>query len=242
MRRTLLFLIVFLALAPSAAAAQGRPALRASVAACETGPLPAERFAVFTASMPALPGTGHMQMRFDLYARAPGERRYRRVQADAFARWDRSKPGRSGFIYTKRVEALTPRVAYRALVRFRWIDAGGRVQRTTRRKTRTCRPGELRPDLRVLGVDVLGGGRYQARVLNAGHSPLSRPVDVVLTVAGTPQPAVRLEALDPGEEAVLPLSGPECPVGRGVEVVFDPAEQLDDADDTDNALGRLCPA
>ena len=235
-------LIAFLALAPGAAAAYDRPALRASVAACETGPLATERFAVFTASMPALPGTDRMRMRFDLYARARGERRYRRIQADAFGGWDRSRHGRSRFIYTKRVEALTPRVAYRAVVRFRWTDASGRVQMATRRTTRTCRPAEVRPDLRVIGFDVLGGGRYQVRVLNAGRRALSRPVNVVLTVAGTPQAAVLLEALEPGEEALIPLSGPQCPVGRGVEVAFDTTDELDEADETDNALGRLCPA
>ncbi len=241
MRRTLLFLAAVLVVsAPAPAVAQDRPALRASLATCESGPVALERFAEFTAAMPAQPGTQQMLMRFDLYARAAGERRWQRVKAAAFSRWERSKPGRSGFIYTKRVDGLTPRVAYRAVVRFRWLDAAGALQRTARRTTRSCRPAEVRADLRVMDVEMAGEGRYRATVVNEGRSPLARAVDVVLTVGGQPQPARTLETLAPGEQVVLELSGPPCPAGAGLEVRLDPGDLVDEAEEDDNVLGRPC--
>jgi hypothetical protein len=119
MRRTFVVVLLLLVIAPAHVRAQERPPLRASLAACESGPQAGQRFAVFTASMPALAGTRQMSMRFDLMERRDGaRRRWRRLTAPAFGRWDRSKePGAAGFIYTKRVERLSQAAEYRATVR-----------------------------------------------------------------------------------------------------------------------------
>ncbi|HEV2727069.1 MAG TPA: hypothetical protein VGV34_02185, partial [Solirubrobacterales bacterium] len=66
MRRAPFVFLFLVLLAPAPAAAQERPKLAATLAACETGPDPEQRFAVFTGSMPAMKGTHHMSMRFDL--------------------------------------------------------------------------------------------------------------------------------------------------------------------------------
>src|SRR5687768_10033808 len=139
MRRALLLLLLVAVVPAAPAFAQEEPPpLRATLAACEAGPDPAERFAVFTGSMPALPGTARMLMRFDLLQRSAGGKRWEPVRAKAFGRWERSGERRAGFIYTKRVERLKQRRSYRAVVRFVWVDADGEVQRRQRRATSLC--------------------------------------------------------------------------------------------------------
>lgn len=242
MRRTLCISLLALLTGAGPASAEDPPPLRAALSACATGPAALDRFAEFTGSMPARVGTHRMRMRFVLLARGRGERRWRRVRAAAFGRWERSEPGRSGFVYTKRVDGLTPRTSYRAVVRFKWVDAAGAVQGRARRVTRRCRPAEVRPDLRVLGVEVLGAGRYRATIVNDGRSALTRAVDVVLTVAGAAQPARQLSSLAPGQRVVLDLHGPACPAGAAVSVAVDPGDLVDEAEEDDNVLGRPCEA
>src|SRR5436190_12108148 len=135
--------------APAAARAAERPPLQARLVACFTGPSAAARRATFMASMPAVAGAARMAIRFDLLQRAPGDAAFARVGLPAWGRWERSEPGRSGFIYTKTVRALRAPGAYRARVRFRWFGLDGRIVRRARRLTRTCRQPDLRPDLRA---------------------------------------------------------------------------------------------
>ncbi len=120
----------------SAFPAQAATPLAARLKRCD-----GERVA-FVGSMPALPGTEHMEMRFELQAREPGEP-WRHVAAPTFDAWERSDPGRSGFVYEKRVDGLDAQRRYRTVVRFRWLDAGGSLQRRARRVSPPCpgRPG-----------------------------------------------------------------------------------------------------
>ncbi|MDP9399886.1 MAG: hypothetical protein M3P39_02840, partial [Actinomycetota bacterium] len=112
------------------------PVLAARLARCER-----DR-AAFVGSMPALAGTERMEMRFELQGREPGEG-WRHLEAPTFDEWERSGPRRSGFVYAKRLAGLEPGTRYRALVRFRWLDGDGVVQRRARRLSPAClaRPG-----------------------------------------------------------------------------------------------------
>src|SRR3954451_12206295 len=135
--------------AAPAAGAQDRPPLQARLMGCTPGADASARPAAFTASMPALAGTRRMWIRFDLLQRMAGEAEFTPVALPAWGRWERSQPGRAGFIYTKRVRALRAPGAYRARVRFRWYEADGRLQRRAARVTATCRQPDPRPDLRA---------------------------------------------------------------------------------------------
>jgi len=139
MRRPALLAAALLAvLAPAARAVPGDE-LRLGVerSACAAGVADAERFAEFTASMPALPGTERMTMRFSLYERVDGA--WVRVRGvPGFDRWERSERRRSGFVFAKRVEALEAGERYMARVRFRWYDGDGDVQRRAARRSRSC--------------------------------------------------------------------------------------------------------
>src|SRR3954449_11619738 len=111
--------LALFALAPSIALgadAADRPPLRARLVTCATGPAAADRFAVFTGSMPAIPGAVRMEMRFDMLQSHSDGLGYARIPLPRWGQWEHTeRRGIAGFIFTKRVEALAAPAAYRAL-------------------------------------------------------------------------------------------------------------------------------
>jgi CARDB len=219
--------------------------VRAKLADCHVGPLPADRYAVFVGQMPALQGTEHMWMRFDLYERPNGTGPWLQVvDVPKFGIWQKSQAGRPGFIYTKRVDALQAPAAYRAVVRFRWYDAAGKLQRRARRVSPTCHEPDPRPDLavgRVTAKDVGGGKlRYVIRVLNEGRSDAGA-FDTVLSVNGIAQPAVNVAGLPVGGIARVVVVAPRCAAGSNIRVTLDPADVIDEIRERNNVVARPCP-
>ena len=152
MRRlaTLACLTAPLAAAPATVAAvEERAPLQARLVGCTTGPHPADRTAAFMAGMPAIDGSARMWVRFDLYERTPDALGFTRIALPAWGRWERSDPGRTAFIYTKRVDGLRAPAAYRARVLFRWYGPDGELLRRARRFTRACRQPDRGPALQA---------------------------------------------------------------------------------------------
>jgi len=233
-----------LAAAP-AAHAQERPPLQARLMSCTTGATASARTAAFTASMPALAGTRRMWIRFDLLQRMAADAEFAPVALPAWGRWQRSEPGRAGFIYTKRVRALRAPGAYRARVRFRWYDARGRIQRTAVRLTRACHQPDPRPDLRAGDLAVAPGlgpasATYLLAIENTGRGAAA-PFDVVLTAGGMPQPPVRVARLAPGASRVVSLPGPRCAAGTTLRFVLDAGGVVAESDEADDVVDRACP-
>jgi hypothetical protein len=231
--------------AAPAAGAQQRPPLQARLVSCTTGATPGARTATFTARMPALAATARMWMRFELLQRVAGETTFARVRLPEWGVWERADPGRSAFIFTKKVRALRAPGAYRARVRFRWYDADGRIQRRAVRVTRTCRQPDPRPDISAGALTLapgLGpeGATYLLTVTNAGRGAAG-PFDVVLTAAGMPQPPVHVEGLAPGESRVLSLPGPRCAAGQTLRFVLDAGGAVKESDEADDVVDRDCP-
>jgi hypothetical protein len=186
-----------------------------------------------------------MAIRFDLLQRGPGDAAFARVTLPAWGRWERSEPGRTGFIYTKTVRALRAPGAYRASVRFRWYAPDGRVVRRARRLTRICRQRDPRPDLQAGALTTapgLGPGTvtYLLTVRNAGHGAAG-PFAVRLATAGMPQSPVAVAGLAPGESRVVELAGPRCVPGATVRFVLDPANAVVESDEADDVVDRSCP-
>jgi hypothetical protein len=227
MRRALLVALAVALVAASPAA--GALRLRADVTECTTGATLRDRVAAFTGAMPALPGTERMAMRFDLFDRE------RRVRAAGLGTWERSEPGRAGFVFTKRVEALAAPAAYRARVLFRWYDAEGRVQRRAERRTAVCRQPDPRPQLRVLAVSP---GRVLVANLGIGRAGA---FGTAVAVGEEPPPVVRLAGgLAAGAVAELALAEPVCVPGATVRAVVDVAGEVDERDERDNAVTLPC--
>jgi CARDB len=226
-------------------AAPSRPPLRAALTECRVSADPAERVAVFTASMPALRGTRRMQMRFDLYQRTRASAGFVAVPVPRWGVWQRSRAGVPGFIFTKRVSGLQAPAQYRAVVRFRWRDARGRLQRRARRVTRACRQPDLRPDLAAEGLSAgvgtaPGTATYRFDVVNRGRGDAG-PFSVVLTANRTPQPPQRLGGLVAGGRETVTLIGPRCAPGSVVRVVVDTASEVVEARERNNGTNLRCP-
>ena len=244
-RTPLLFLAVLALCAWAApAGAQERLPLRATLASCTAGPKSKDRVAVFTASMPALAGTSRMRMRFDLEERS-AKRGWRRIEAPRFTGWVRSKSsGASGLVYTKRIERLRQGRTYRSVVRFRWYDEDGRLQKAATRRTAPCEQPDQRPDLRIDGLTVtpLGDGmaRYAITIVNDGLTGaddftvgLTTPAgDATRTVAG----------LAAGDRTTVEIRLGSCSPTDKVEATADVKDTVDESDERHNRYLTFCPS
>jgi hypothetical protein len=246
MRTTPIALVLLLAAALPAGAVAATPAPDATLTTCRTDPAAAGgRYAVFTGSMPALPGTARMAMRFDLLQRRAPSAAFTSVVVPKWGGWDTSRPGRSSFSFSRRVNGLAPGSDYSAVVRFRWYDADGVLQHSARRVSATCRQPDTRPDLRAAPLSAERGQQpgtatYTYVVRNAGKGPAG-PFDLVLTVGGAPQAAQRLGGLDAGEEQVVTLAGPLCQPGSTISLKVDASAEVDERDESDNVVESACP-
>jgi hypothetical protein len=237
-RAALLLAVTAAALGASVAAAQAPP-LAARTVACETGPQPADRFAVFSGSLPR-DGAAAMGMRFDLYERLPGGS-FRRVRLPRWGIWERTaRQGVPGFIFTKRVRGLAAPAAFRAVVSFRWYDADGRVVRSARRTTPTCRQPDWRPDLHVLRVVVPADGSPTSVVVANRGRGAAAGFGVDVRRADVLRSAV-LPGLPAGGQATVSVPLGRCRPGETVTVTLDPGDRVDEAHEADNVAAVACP-
>jgi hypothetical protein len=116
--------------------ATAAPALyAATLAQCVTSVVQAERAATFAAEMTAVAGTQRMAMRIEVQAQARDAVGFHVVSAPA---WRFSNPKIKIFKYLKTVEDLSSPLEYRAVVRFRWLGAKGRVVKRAQLLTAPC--------------------------------------------------------------------------------------------------------
>jgi hypothetical protein len=239
-------LLVVLTAATGSAMAQDDPApqlpaLAAAVEACSTSALPAGRVVTFVGSMPAMAGAQRMGMRFDLERLRPGDRRWSRISgARGFGGWERSEPGRAGFVFHKRVDGLEVPASYRAVVRFRWEDAAGRQVRSAQRRTTVCAQPDMRPNL-VPGVVT---ARFDARpglavytlvVRNTGRSPAGAfSVRVGSGIA-------EIGGLRPQEQRTVVIVAPICLAGTTTVAQVDADRRVDESEERGNAASLRCP-
>ena len=241
------FALLFAVLAPLAAAAPAHAAPRQAVKLldCETALGQTGRSAVFEGRMRSVAGAQRLQMRFSLQARRQGGG-WRGVQAPGLGRWVSSDSGVKRYVYTKRVENLAAPASYRALVRFRWLDADGKRVLSASEVSPVCAQPDLRANLRALSMDVgpgaeAGQASYSVALANRGRA-ISDAFSLALTVDGQAVAPLRVEALEPGERRTVTLTGPPCPSGAVLSADLDPNGEVDERSETDNRLTRSCPA
>jgi hypothetical protein len=115
-----------------------KPVISATVEQCVTSVTQAERMATFAGEMTALPGTAKMQMRIDVFERTLREPVFHVVIAPGLGVWRTSAPGVKDYRYLKAVTNLSAPAYYRALVRFRWLNAKGRLIEADELRTPKC--------------------------------------------------------------------------------------------------------
>ncbi|MDP9384158.1 MAG: hypothetical protein M3P50_02805 [Actinomycetota bacterium] len=234
-----------LAMAAPAAAATAEPRADVRVTECRSALVQAERAMVVQGRMRALRGAARMQIRFDLQVRVPGRPRWKTLAAPGFGTWYSSEGAPARFVFSKRVENLTAPATFRMVVRYRWLDAGGRRIATARRVSRSCRQADLRPDLELRRVTVGTGPTPEERlyvvpVRNTGRSAAG-PFSVSLTIGGVAQPAEAVTGLEPGEVRELEIVAPACRPETVIIVRVDADATVDEADEADDELVRACP-
>jgi hypothetical protein len=118
------------------------PAAQSGVSAtleqCQTALAQSERSATFAGEMTGIPGTGRMQMRVDVEERLPDEARFHTVHAPGLGVWRSSASAVKSYKYLKQVTNLSAPAYYRAAVRFRWLNADGRLIKVLERHTPAC--------------------------------------------------------------------------------------------------------
>jgi hypothetical protein len=114
------------------------PSASALLEQCVTVGEQVERSATFSGEMTAMAGAARMEMRIDLQERLSGETGFHLVTAPGLGVWRASNQGVMIYKYVKQVTDLSFPAAYRAVVRFHWLNAKGRVVRRTALLTPTC--------------------------------------------------------------------------------------------------------
>jgi CARDB len=238
MRRLVLIASASLLALPVAAQSANPPRASAQLDRCHPSPDAAQRYAVFSGAMRSLrAGQDRMDMRFDLFRRAPGAFAIKRVAAPGLGAWKRADAGVGHFKFRQKVENLAAPAAYRAVVSFRWINANGRVFARAQHVTAEC-PQPL-PDLRIVGIRHLPAtGAYRVTARNVGGLQ-SRGFDVSLSVGGRPVvPSQTVGGLGPHKSVVLTFTRPSC--ADPVVATADAGNAVPESDEANNTLTASC--
>jgi hypothetical protein len=125
--------------------APGKTPASASLEECVSSASQEGRSASFAGEMSMLPGAVRMEIRIDLLERAPEELGYHRVAAPGLGVWRGAAPGVKTYRYRKQVTNLAAPASYRGLVRFRWLNARGRLIASSELRTHACSQTPLSP-------------------------------------------------------------------------------------------------
>lgn len=225
----------------------GRPT--AELVDCHVAVDQSARYATFAGQMATLPGADRLAMRVDLQQRALGAgSAYHDVSAPNLGVWRRSASGVGALRYVKQVTDLPAPGAFRAVIRFRWLDSSGQViHRAARRSTECVQPDE-RPRLRVAAIDAgpapdgqPNRASYWVTIRNDGRGPAGS-FGVLLDVDGQTQPALTVAALPAGGRTTLQAVAPRCSISGRVTVTLDPQHQISEAGGGGQPRSVPCPA
>jgi hypothetical protein len=235
-------LLLCLLLPAGADARAAKPTTLLKVRSCQVGSTAKQRSATFYARMHAVKGTDQMAMRFTLIDRA-GDGPPDVIDSPALAQWRKSRHGVSRFGYAQAVAGLDSGGVYAVQVQFRWVDARGRVIRTVKRTSDSCRQeGEL-PNLSITRIaarpgESSGTELYSVDVKNTGDGA-ARFVPVDLFVDGAGADAATLDLVKPGETVTVRFNGPVCK--RAVRALADSPDSVRETNEDDNVLRSTCP-
>ena len=110
----------------------------ATLKQCVTAMLQGERTATFAGEMTAIASSVRMAIQIDVQVQLPGEEVFRPVSAPGLGSWRVSDPGVKAYRYLRQVTGLTAPASYRAVVRFRWLNAKNRQIKLVERQTPRC--------------------------------------------------------------------------------------------------------
>ena len=217
---------------------------RARLTACKPSLDQASRSLTADASMRSLQKGDRMQLRFELFQKARGQRRFRKLAGPGLGTWNPATSGVDRFRFRKPIQNLPAASTYYVKVTYRWLDEHNLAYARTVRLTGLCFQPDLRPDLRVAGFSEIrrvGPGEFAYKVVlqNAGRTA-SRDFGAVLTVGGLPRPAVNVAGLAAGERRAVELAGPRCDSGARARVELDPDNRVDESNESNDSRSTTC--
>jgi hypothetical protein len=117
----------------------------ATLEQCVPAAAQSERSAMFAGEMTAMPGSARMAIRIEIQELTPGEAGFRTITAPGLGVWRSSDPGVKAYRYVKQVTNLFAPASYRAIVRFRWLNAKGHQIKSTQKHTLRCEQPSTSP-------------------------------------------------------------------------------------------------
>ena len=115
-----------------------KPLAAATLEGCQTAAQQSERAATFVGEMTAVPGTARMLMRIDVLERSGSETDFRTVTYPGLGNWLRAAAGVKTYKNLDRVTDLAAPAEYRAAIRFHWLNARGRLLKSSVLHTPIC--------------------------------------------------------------------------------------------------------
>jgi hypothetical protein len=116
----------------------GKPPVSATLEGCTASEEQSERTATFAGEMSMIAGAAKMEMRIDVLERSPTEEAFHVVAAPGLGVWRWAAPGVRTYRYLKEITNLAAPAYYRGLVRFRWVNAKGKLVRAYELRTPRC--------------------------------------------------------------------------------------------------------
>ena len=104
------------------ARAPQRSDARARLTACKPALDQASRSLTVDASMRSLQKGDHMQLRFELFRKAQGSRRFRKLAGPGLGTWNPATPGVDRFRFRKPIQNLPAASTYYVKVTYRWLN------------------------------------------------------------------------------------------------------------------------
>lgn len=236
---------------PAASAARA-PRTGVVVSACTMGDTAATRAVTFTATTAKRSRSTTMAMRFFLVRRQPVAPTVAGVPATGAApatipltrwtSWVRSKPGRSAFIVTRRVDGLTGPAEYLVRVQMRWYDKKGTRLFSVEKESPACAQPDYGPDLVIeSGTVAADGSAVEVVVANRGRTA-SHQAGVTVLVGGLQLGAATVPALAPGRTATVRAPLQSCPAGSPLLAAVTSAAEDGEASSSNNTASYLtCP-
>jgi hypothetical protein len=222
------------------ATAGAKPRASVVLTGCQTAVDPELRMAAFEARARRVDGADRMQMRFTLHERGSAVPRWSALSAEGWDAWVTSDPGVAEYRYTREIGRLSAPAGYRAVVRFRWLDAQGVVLARRRAVSAACRQPDLRPNLVVHDV-TWRDGRFHVELRNTGRTRAA--ASQVELMAGQAAYRAPVAPIRPGASRTVAVEAPRCrPGDAGLSAVADVTNAVDERVEDDNGFARNCPA
>jgi len=249
MRRVLLAAVVGVVTGVGVAAASASdPPASLQNFVCHRALKPSARYVAVEGVMHARAGEPRMAMRFELFWKTSSNGPWTQVRSGDLGKWKTAPNGlgqnpNDTWEVNKPVSNLYAPATYRFRVSFRWSGGSSPVHTTL--QSPTCFEPELRPDLYVKSITVLGAvhhpagyDRYVTVVGNQGASA-SGPFQVQFADGSSKPQYAKVQSLRPHSQARLKFVGPSCPP-NSVTVTADPFDQVDDSSRANNTLTLNC--